>query len=69
MFEWKLYAVSRSASSASMPFIHFMSMSSINLSNENGFRLIDCSSCLPAYQILAYDGASFVPMAVPRTGK
>ena len=33
----KLFAFSRNASSASLPCIHFMSMSFLNLSYENGF--------------------------------
>ena len=34
-----------------------MSMSSINLSHENGFRITDCRSCLSSLPInmLAYD--------------
>ena len=64
LVEWKRFAVSINAS---LSRIHFMSMSSINLSHENGFRLTDCSSCYSSLpmNILAYDGANFVPMAVP----
>ena len=64
---WKLFALSRNAYSVSLPCIHFMSMSSIGLSHENGFRLTDCCSCFSSLpiNILTYDGTIYVPMAVP----
>ena len=37
--EWKLFAVLRNVSRASLPRIHFRCMSHINLSHENGFSL------------------------------
>ena len=63
MVELKLFAVSRNASRASLPCIHFMSIPSINLSHENGFKLTDCISCFPyiSMNILAYDGAILYP--------
>ena len=67
MIGWKLFAVQKNASSVPLPFIHFMSMSSINLSHESGFGVTDCNSCFSSLlmNVLAYDGAIFVPMAVP----
>ena len=55
------------ASGVSLPCIHFMPMPSINLSHENGFRLAGCSSCISSLpiDILAYDRAILLPMAVP----
>ena len=63
---WKLFAVSRNASNVSLQCIQFMSMSSINLSPESGFGVTGCSSCFSSLSmnILAYDGAIFVPMAI-----
>ena len=67
MVELKMFAVSRNDSSASLPCIHFMSMSSLHMINENDFRLTDCSSCYSSLpmNVMAYDGAIFVTMAVP----
>ena len=66
MLELKLFAISRNAASASLPCIHFMSMSSLNLRLENGFSFTDCSSSFSSLpmNMLAYDEAIFKPMSV-----
>ena len=67
MVGWKLFAVSGNASSVALPCIHFVSMSYINLIHESGFGVTDYSRCFTSLpmNILAYDGAILVPMAVP----
>ena len=67
MLGWKLLASSRKAVKVSRPCEYFMSISSMNLSHENG--LTDFNSC-PSRRpmnMLAYVGAVLVPIAVPWT--
>ena len=69
MLGWKLLASSRKAVKVSRPCDHFMSISSMNLSHENGLRATDFNNC-PSRRpmnMLAYAGAILVPTAVPGT--
>ena len=69
MLGWKLLASSREAVKVLRPCDHFMSISSMNLSHENGLRATDFNSCPSRrpMKMLAYAGDILVPIAVPWT--
>ena len=60
---WKLFSLSRNASSVSLSCIQFISMSSINLSHENDFILTDCRSVFQPTHEYIIGKAMFTKMA------
>ncbi|KAK3576473.1 hypothetical protein CHS0354_028523 [Potamilus streckersoni] len=64
---WKLFAFEMKSSRLSLPYCHFISISSIKRTHWYGVRSTDAKSFPSSFpmKMLAYEGAILVPIAVP----